>query len=184
MGACTFITRSQGRNPEEAFQRAVRAAEEKFGEEGFTGSIAEKKDFVLIHDNWESLQTRYTSAIQKMRSFKEQLKSIAPFHFDAWEFQKRLLLEVREYAIPYTHDVPQRKKKALETMTREISRLVKERSVCHPKMTAETIARKLLDLEDSRTEMKFGPAGCIELTKEREEEEKSRHFLFFGISPK
>ena len=183
MGACTFITRSKGKNPEEAFQKAVRAAEEKFGDEGFTGSIAEKKDFILIHDNWKSLEDRYTSAICKMKVFQKQLKSTAPYHFNAWDFQKQLLLEVKRYATPYTYDLPQRKRKALEVMTREISRLVKQRSSCHPKMTVETIAKKLLDLEDSRVEMKFGPAGCIELT-ENTNQEDTRHFIFFGIAAK
>ena len=184
MGTCTFITRSLGKSPEEAFQKAVRVAEEKFGEEGFTGSIAEKKDFVLIRDNWRILQNRYTLAIRRMKDFQKQLKSTPSLQFNAWEFQKALLLEVKEFATPYIHDIPHRKDKALETMTRETSRLLKERFGCHPKMTVEAIAKKLLDLEDTRIEEKFGPAGCIELTLPNGSEDQIRHYLFFGMAAK
>lgn len=48
MGACDFITVARGKSAKEAFQRAVGDAAYEHGHGGYTGTIAEKRDFVMI----------------------------------------------------------------------------------------------------------------------------------------
>ena len=48
MGACTFRTISDGRTAKEAFVEAVREAQYEYGHGGYTGTIAEKSDFVMV----------------------------------------------------------------------------------------------------------------------------------------
>jgi 3-hydroxy-3-methylglutaryl CoA synthase len=48
MGLQPFVTRSWGDTPVEAFRNAVHDAYREYGSGGYTGSIAEKSDFVLI----------------------------------------------------------------------------------------------------------------------------------------
>ena len=44
----TFETVSEGKNPNEAFRKAVEKAQWDYGHAGYTGTIAEKDDFVII----------------------------------------------------------------------------------------------------------------------------------------
>lgn len=48
MGAMTFMTIEVGKNATEAFRRAVEAARWEHGNGGYSGSIAEKRSFVVI----------------------------------------------------------------------------------------------------------------------------------------
>jgi hypothetical protein len=48
MGATTFETTARGKTALDAFQAAVRDAQWESGHGGYTGTIAEKHDFVLI----------------------------------------------------------------------------------------------------------------------------------------
>jgi hypothetical protein len=48
MGAEVFSSRAAGKDADEAFQAAVKQAEWDYGHAGYTGSIAEKDDFVLV----------------------------------------------------------------------------------------------------------------------------------------
>lgn len=48
MGASQFITYSDGKNAKEAFEKAVKRAEWESGHGGYTGTIAEKQEFVII----------------------------------------------------------------------------------------------------------------------------------------
>lgn len=48
MGACNFETIAIGKNPRDAFNRAVSQAQWEHGHGGYTGTIAEKIDFVVI----------------------------------------------------------------------------------------------------------------------------------------
>lgn len=47
-GAATFMTRSRGSSADEAFARAVKLYQDEEGRNGYTGTIAEKRSFVLI----------------------------------------------------------------------------------------------------------------------------------------
>ena len=48
MSAETFIVQVEGRGPKDAFERAVRRAQYSFGHSGYTGTIAEKVNFVMV----------------------------------------------------------------------------------------------------------------------------------------
>lgn len=48
MGASEFFTCSVGKTPAEAFKRAVDHAKYMYGHGGYTGTIAEKDDFVFV----------------------------------------------------------------------------------------------------------------------------------------
>jgi hypothetical protein len=55
MGAEQFFVTSTGKNPFEAFDRAVAQAQYDFGHAGYTGTIAEKSDFSMMRvpvDSW------------------------------------------------------------------------------------------------------------------------------------
>ena len=48
MGACTFDTVASGKTAAEAFSNAVEEARYMYGHAGYTGTIAEKWEFVMI----------------------------------------------------------------------------------------------------------------------------------------
>lgn len=48
MGATTFYTKAKGKTAADAFRDAVSKAQYKYGHGGYTGTIAEKRDFVMI----------------------------------------------------------------------------------------------------------------------------------------
>jgi hypothetical protein len=48
MGAQDFMQKSKGKTAREAFDNAVQQAQYDFGHAGYTGSMAEKSDYVLI----------------------------------------------------------------------------------------------------------------------------------------
>lgn len=48
MGACNFIEHGRGKTPAEAFSAAVQHAQWKHGHVGYSGTLAEKHDFVVI----------------------------------------------------------------------------------------------------------------------------------------
>jgi hypothetical protein len=48
MGASTFGETANGKTAKEAFRKAVEQAQFDYGHAGYTGSIAEKSEFVMI----------------------------------------------------------------------------------------------------------------------------------------
>ena len=48
MGACDFTTRARGKTAADAFSSAVASAQYEDGHGGYTGTIAEKSDFIVI----------------------------------------------------------------------------------------------------------------------------------------
>lgn len=48
MGATNFVTKAKGKTAEEAFRSAVEEARYEYGHGGYTGTIAEKHDFIMI----------------------------------------------------------------------------------------------------------------------------------------
>lgn len=48
MGACTFTVRSKGATAKEAFDKKVSEALHEDGHDGYSGTIAEKRNFVMI----------------------------------------------------------------------------------------------------------------------------------------
>jgi len=50
MGSCDFSVKAKGKTPQAAFNAAVDQAAYDHGHGGYTGTIAEKSSFVMIHD--------------------------------------------------------------------------------------------------------------------------------------
>lgn len=48
MGAQQFVTKAKGKTAKDAFNQAVSDAQYEYGHGGYTGTIAEKHDFVMI----------------------------------------------------------------------------------------------------------------------------------------
>lgn len=48
MGADVFMTRAEGKTAKDAFNNAVEHAQYESGHGGYTGTIAEKRDFTMI----------------------------------------------------------------------------------------------------------------------------------------
>lgn len=48
MGACDFFTKAEGNDAKEAFMNAREEAAWESGHGGYTGTIAEKRDFVMV----------------------------------------------------------------------------------------------------------------------------------------
>lgn len=65
MGGTTFYTKAEGKNPKEAFERAVKEAKYEYGNRGYTGTIAEKDDFVVIDCPKEMMHSHYASYLIK-----------------------------------------------------------------------------------------------------------------------
>lgn len=61
MGGTTFYTYGEGKNPKEAFEQAVKDAKEMYGNRGYTGTIAEKDDFVVIDCPKEMTPSSYAN---------------------------------------------------------------------------------------------------------------------------
>lgn len=55
MGAATFSERSAGKTAQEAFNVAVEQAQWDFGHAGYTGTIAEKSEFIVLKPTPERL---------------------------------------------------------------------------------------------------------------------------------
>jgi len=53
MGAETFYHTATDRNAEEAFYKAIGEAQYDYGHAGYTGTIAEKDRFIVIHTGQE-----------------------------------------------------------------------------------------------------------------------------------
>lgn len=75
MGAATFMTFSKGETAEKAFYNAIDEAHASEGTGGYTGTIAEKEDFIKIDLPPGKNSTKYAS---------ELLANGDPRIFDKW----------------------------------------------------------------------------------------------------
>lgn len=72
MGACDFTVTAQGDTAQEAFRNAVADAQHEYGHGGYSGTIAEKSEFVIVqlepeaahdYDQWpDSVQDKWGPA--------------------------------------------------------------------------------------------------------------------------
>lgn len=74
MGACSFVTESNGKTAKEAFSMAVSQAQYESGHGGYTGTIAEKRNFTIIRDTAGSIIKRLsTEQLERKRWTGETL---------------------------------------------------------------------------------------------------------------
>jgi len=128
-----------GSDPQNAFGLLVEEAQYENGHGGYTGTIAEKRDFVVIEFD-ESL-IDLAPLREHLKVARTALKAI-PEGQPAWKGASRIEATIRRYA-------------GLVEGPDRFNRL------------AETYADRLIDASDSRIEDKWGPAGCIELKSDR-----------------
>jgi len=75
MGAVEFYTESAGRNAREAFDEAVCAARYEHGHGGYTGTIAEKNEFVVV---------RVPKGLDPQEYARDIVEGVAPVTVDKW----------------------------------------------------------------------------------------------------
>lgn len=84
MGACDFGQIGKGKNVKEAFSRAVEDARYENGHGGYSGSLAEKHDFVLIDDTPAQILARLVEqkeADRYIEAFKKRSDDSNSRHF-------------------------------------------------------------------------------------------------------
>lgn len=161
MGANNFSIVAVGKDAREAFDKAVKQAQYEYGHSGYTGTIAEKNEFVMITDTTQDVRVKLKREVEKARTEARRLK--------ANKADKREIMEV-EWDLE--HKMQAKKHfKASEG--------------------AAAIARALDEIYDPRCMDKWGPCGCIELKGKAAREYKERHglkgkqvkiYMFFGLA--
>lgn len=73
MGACDFYQRAKGKTSKDAFSNAVSDAQYEHGHGGYTGTIAEKHDFVMIKIPAGVLAGMDGTMVEKAQAYAEQL---------------------------------------------------------------------------------------------------------------
>lgn len=69
MSAAPFYSYAAGPTAQEAFAAAVAKAAEEYGTRGYTGSLAEKREHVMIPDTLEQVKARLLDAPPERHSF-------------------------------------------------------------------------------------------------------------------
>lgn len=168
MGASTFITSGQGRDAQQAFSRAVDDALYAYGHDGYTGSIAEKTDFVMVTTTGSELKELVTKKVAELRS---QIKAKAvretawgPGHYRPYTTERKL------------------EKWEIEELRHEVSRLRALKKTLRARMDPSAIARALIVLDDQRYLDKYGSCGCIDCDPRLSGKRKDKRFLFFGMA--
>ncbi len=134
MGAVEFYEVAHGETAQEAFTVAVQYRQHIDGHGGWTGTIAEKTDFILITESRTDLREKIDRRIQDGRKL---LRRMRLFNDDDPEVRD-LREEIKELRL--CHQGLKRGAGPYD------------------------IANILLRLDDGRVSEKYGPAGCIDLT--------------------
>lgn len=71
MGGTTFFTHGEGKTPEEAFNAAREKALYDYGHRGYTGTIAEKRSFVVIRDTLDDVKKRIEQRLPSADSWEK-----------------------------------------------------------------------------------------------------------------
>lgn len=163
MGAYDFTSTATGKNPGDAFSAAREQALYDYGHAGYTGTIAEKYEYVFIDDSWKDLKARFVRELKEAQAAVKAAvggsgnESSREYHKRAYEskdvYLKRLRFKVNEL-------------RAL-------------RDKCKARMSGYEKADILMEVSDDRINDKWGPAGCIEVAKVKGRR-GVREYIFFG----
>jgi hypothetical protein len=181
VGACDFICTAEGKNADEAFQAAIQSAKHKNGHNGYTGTVAEKNEFVMIPDSWKDLKAKYAAAVKKLNEVIRNLNdNVEADKYDKDEVEASLK-EIKEVPIFLPFELGNTKTSALKVLRDEAKSLRALRDSCKPQMQTEELVNHLLfEVCDERVGQKHGPAGCIDLEPKLKGIKKPKKFLFFG----
>ena len=177
MGAMGFITTAKGRTAKEAFRAAVEDARHWNGHGGYTGTVAEKSDFIMIADTGKDLKARLARTLKGLRELQRVVRApgrrnIVPA-FVALQRRSGAYLADQYVLRDGT------KTQVLDELRRAVDRVRELRDRCRARMAPGEIADMLIDLDDVRIDDKWGPAGCIDLTPKKK---RDKEFLFFGMA--
>lgn len=139
MGLGEFYTEQRGKNPAEAFAKAVDTARKAHGDGGHTGSIAEKSDFVVIEDSVSVVQEKMTERIQECANQEASARRDNPDDARRISSERRALR--RERTMFTTRPKRSGRDKAL------------------------AIAYALITMQDDRINLADKPAGAIQYIK-------------------
>jgi len=177
MGANDFMNMVSARSAEEAFHLARENAQYEHGHGGYTGTIAEKSDFVMIEDTWKDLKIRYSKMIKGLSDIIKWVSSSPAKQLT----REQVVDALRAINLPYW--IRDGKTFILEDLRKTIKNLRAERDSCKPSLPLETLAHRLLyTFNDSRVRDKWGPAGCIDMDPKLTGKRKEKRFLFFGLA--
>lgn len=162
MGANTFWMISEGKTASEAFAAAVREARHMHGHGGYTGTIAEKNDFVVI-----DIVAETESAIRKLVASRAALTVTAQKRY-AKEREAKIKAGASPWSLPEAVIDSDRLYEMRAGVTKQIGALRKKGT------RAEALASVLLGEGDRRIDDKWGPAGCVRVS--------AKKWLFFGYA--
>lgn len=153
MGSESFVVTGKGKTPLEAFQKAVEDAAYWFGHSGYTGTIAEKEDFILLRAPDEKVFAKYLSAASTI--LQEEGERII-------SFAEELLTESNLHAV------------ALQNFACDFNSYAWQANRNDVDIFDEDGDNRTADVLD-----KWGPAGCFEVPNMPTDE---RMFVFFGFA--
>lgn len=182
MGSASFYYIAEGRTPEEAFRNAREDALYDYGHAGYTGTIAEKHEFVILDENWKTLKERLAKAVKYMRAFIKKLRATPKKRYDPESFYNELHRNVNPLYELYVYHLPKKKGIALEVLMAEAKRIRGLRNKCNSKMTTQEVGEMLVSIGDIRIDDKWGPAGCLDMDPRLTGKRKPKRFFFFGYA--
>jgi hypothetical protein len=168
MGAETFEERGEGKSAQEVFDKLVEEAAYDHGHGGYTGTIAEKSEFVVISAPNESVRKElHAKAVEKANKSVLYQKAQVAY----WE------TKVASGKHTYANEALQGQKATLAKAEAALAELLTTDPTRNPDIMEE-YARYLINEGDDRVDDKWGPAGCI-CVKEPTATEPGE-WIFFG----
>ncbi|HJL14124.1 MAG TPA: hypothetical protein RMH99_00640 [Sandaracinaceae bacterium LLY-WYZ-13_1] len=180
MGATSFITTAHGRTAKEAFRAAAEDARHWHGHDGYTGTVAEKVDFVMISDTAADVKARVDQAIEGLREIQSQIRQRGRADMWTW-FRVRAVEQSLSLRVGVRRHILDEgtAESVLREFAEAIGRLSSVSRRCRATMRPAALATLLLDIHDTRIDDKWGPAGCIDIAQT---EGRDTEFLFFGVA--
>lgn len=177
MGGSTFANTGRGKTAKEAFRAVVDEAQYESGHGSYTGTIAEKHDFVMISEPSEA---------QKRELLKKEVEYAGNSVKRAQEEEASWLAKAKaptRYCseadcLRFAKDKHAQVEKAQERLRALEARLASPDPVPFTRELAHAYSDYLIDKGDRRIDDKWGPAGCICLKKP--EGTTPGEWLFFG----
>lgn len=183
MGASNFITVAEGKTVDEAFRSAILLARNEEGHGGYTGTIAEKNDYIVVdHDreakavvgmlkreksmlttvNLPAMTKKHESASTRDSSYR---------HSEEASQIGRLLWQISQYEQGDHGHPPLTKAQALAQIRADV-----QKSIDEVRSDPTALARYLT--RDPRFYEKRGPAGAIQDTRYG----AKHRWVFFGMA--
>ena len=174
MGGEQFSVWETGKTAKEAFAGAVSEAQYDHGHAGYTGTIAEKSEFVMIEDDPKDV-------LKKVEGQLLDLTTVQKLLLGGVEISKEKLDKLVGRATGRTpEDQAKNFDWPIKRREDDKARLLKAIDKGDGKEIAEAVAGTLDSLNDPRISGKWGPAGCIHVKDKFEVAGDDSLYYFFG----